>query len=185
MARPIILTSGLLLLAAALAGCSGGDGASDTTSVSTQTNLGNTTVSGSGSVGPGGGFNASINGTDGNASVGASWSYDNRTGTISGNGAFVNVPFEEEEAFTLSGDVSRLVLNLSATGNDLTLSLRAPGCEDSACAQEVTTQSGKASMPIDAPEAGDYVAVLQLTGTGPVEADYVLEIATLSAGSSS
>jgi hypothetical protein len=185
MAKAILLVT-TLLLAALLAGCSGGDGKSDvnSASTSTQTNVGDTTVSGSISVGPdGGAINGSVNGTQGNGSAAATWTYDNRTGTISGNGAIVNVPFEEEESFQVAENTSRMFLNLTATGHELTLSLRAPDCAASECAQEVTTQSGSASLEVTKPGEGEWVAVLQLEGTGPVEADYALAIAQLGPGS--
>ena len=185
MANPTILVSSLLLLAAALAGCSGDDGKSDATSLSTQTNVGNTTVSGSVSVGPDGGAAAgSVNGTEGNVSIAESWSYDNRSGTVSGTGYVVNVPIEKEESFTVADNTSTLFLNLSVVGEDLTMSVRAPDCETEDCAEEVTTQSGEASLQLNDPMAGGWIAVLQLEGNGPVEADYTLEIAHLAPGSS-
>lgn len=187
MANPIILVASLLLLAAALAGCAGGEGEdAEEQSLSTQTNAGNTTVSASVSAGPDGAAGAgSVNGT-GNASAATSWSYDNRTGTLSGNGIpIAGRPIEKEESFTVPGNTSTLFLNLSADGEELTLLVRAPGCDDNDCAEETTTQAGKASVRLSDPAGGPYVAVLQLEGTGPVESDYVLEIATQGPGSSS
>lgn len=183
MTRTILMVSGLLL-AAASAGCIGGDdGKSDVQSVSTstQTNLGNTTLSGSVSAGPGGAAgNGSVNDPRGNASAATSWSYDNRSGTISGNGAVVNVPFTKEESFTVENGTAKLVLNLTVEGHDLTLSLRAPDCGAAECAEEVKSQSGTASIAMNDPMEGDWVAVLELEGTGPVQAEYTLEIAKLA-----
>jgi hypothetical protein len=76
-----------------------------------------------------------------------------------------------------------MVLNLTADGHELTLSLCAPDCDASDCAQEVTTQSGSASLAVSKPAEGEWIAVLQLDGTGPVQADYTLEIAQLGPGS--
>lgn len=174
---------GLLLSAALLAGCSGDDGRSDVQGVatSTQTNIQNHTVSGSVSAGPGG-ANASGNysGPAGNASASTAWSYDNRTGTISGNGAFVNVPFTKEEKFTLSNGTVSLYLNLTAEGHELKIAVRAPGCASDDCATTASTSNGKASVNLPDPEQGDYVAVIELDGVGPVSADYTLEIAKLA-----
>lgn len=186
MANSILIVSGLLL-AAALAGCSGDDGKSDTSfSTSTETNVGNTTLSGSVSFGPGGGnASAGVNGTEGNASTQMSWSYDNRTGSISGTGVPVAASsFEEEETFTVGDNVSTLYVNVTSEGGELTLSLREPGCEDDTCAQEAQTVSGAASLQAMAPPSGEWLAVLTLEGTGPVSADYELQIAQLAPGSS-
>jgi hypothetical protein len=186
MAKSILLVSGLLL-AAALAGCSGDDGKSDTSfSTSTQTNVGNATFSGSVSVGPGGGnASASVNGTQGNASTQASWTYDNRTGSISGTGVPVaGQPIEKEESFTVGDNVSTVYVNVTSEGGELTLSLREPGCEDSECAEEAQTASGVASMQVATPSAGQWILVLTLEGSGPVSADYELQIAQLAPGSS-
>ena len=169
-----------LLLALALAGCSGGGDSSDTQSVSTstQTGAGNTTVSGSVSAGPGGAAgNASVNGTSGNASAATSWSHDNRTGSISGNGAIVNVPFTKDESFTVRDGVSRLLLNLTVEGNELTMKLRSPDCSSDDCAEQAQTSSGQASLDVSRPGPGEWLVTLELTGTGPVQSDYTLEIA--------
>ena len=177
--------AGLLLGAAAVAGCSGDDNKSDVQSVSTSTHtgIGDSSASGSVSVGPGGAAGAgNVTTPEGNASARTSWSYDNRSGTISGNGAFVNVPFTEEEKFTLQNGTVSLYLNLTAEGHELRVSVRAPGCADEACATEAETQSGSASLSFPNPVEGDYVAVLQLDGVGPVSADYTLEIATQVTG---
>lgn len=177
--RTILLAG--LLLALALAGCSGGD-SSDTQSVSTstQTAIGNTTVRGSISAGPDGAAgNASVNGTSGNASAATAWSYDNRSGSISGNGAVVNVPFTKDESFTVRDGVTRLLLNLTAQGNDLTMKLRGPDCASDDCVEQTKTSSGTASMDVAMPGQGEWLVTLELTGTGPVQADYTLEIAQL------
>ena len=171
-----------LLTALALAGCSGGNDASDTQSVSTstQTNVGNTTVSGSISAGPDGAAgNGSVNDPNGNASL--SWSYDNRTGTLSGNGAVVNVPFTKEESFTVQDAASRLFLNLTATGSDLTMAIRAADCTSDDCVERVKTAGGSASYEANQPGSGDWLVTLELEGTGPVQAEYALEIAQLGA----
>lgn len=186
MANHSILVAGLVL-AAALAGCSGDDGKSDVNSVSTstQTNIGNTTFSGSFSAGPGGGgVNGSVNDPNGNASANLTWSSENRTGSIDGTGAFVNTPFEAEETFAVQNGTVQLVLNLTVEGDDVTLSLRAPDCDESECAEEVTTNAGKASLDVQMPDEGTWTAVLQLDGTGPVEAEYTLEIAQQVPGES-
>lgn len=186
MANPTSLVAALLL-AAALAGCAGDEGKSDVNSysTSTQTSVGNTTFSGSVSAGPGGGgVNGSVDDPRGNASAGLSWSSENRTGTLSGTGAFVNTPFTAEETVRVENGTVRLVLNLSVEGDELTLSLRAPDCEASECAEEVQTSSGRASLDVQRPVEGTWTAVLELEGTGPVEADYTLEIAQLAPGAS-
>lgn len=178
--RSILLVG--LLLAAALAGCSSDDSTSDVQSVSTstKTNAGNTTVSGSVSIGPGGAAgNGSVNDPNGNASAATAWSYDNRTGTISGNGAIVNVPFTKEEEFTVRDGAARLLLNLTVEGNDLTLKLRSPDCTSEDCVEEAKSTAGKASFDVNAPPEGQWLATLELEGTGPVQAEYTLEIAQL------
>jgi hypothetical protein len=179
------LMAGLLLSALLLAGCSGDDNTSDVqgVSTSTETNIGNTTVSGSVSAGPGGAQGSgSINGTQGNASASTSWSYDNRTGTMSGNGAFVNVPITKEEDFSVQDGTVSMYVNVTAEGHELHIAVRAPGCEDNDCATEADTQSGKATMSIPNPTEGDWVVVLELDGVGPMEADYTLEIAKQTSG---
>lgn len=186
MANPSFLMAALVL-AAALAGCSGDDGASDvdSASTSTKTNVGSTTLSGSVSAGPGGGgANGSVDDPRGNASANLTWSSEERTGTVSGTGAVVNTPFTAEEAFTVANGTVQVVLNLTVEGNALTLSLRAPDCKASDCAEEVTTAGGKASFDVQSPAEGTWTAILELEGQGPVESDYTLEIAQQRRGAS-
>lgn len=176
--KSMLMVAGLLL-ASALAGCSGDDGGSDVASVSTstQTNLGNTTLSGSISASPNGtAGGVGANGTDGNLSM--AWSYDNRSGTVSGTGTVVNVPITKDESFTVSNGTAQLVVNVTAQGHAVTVSLRPPDCEETACAAEsAELENEQASFTAMKPDEGAWTVSFELEGVGPVEADYTLSIA--------
>ena len=178
----MLLVSGLLL-AAVSAGCFGGDdggAAVQSVSTSTQTGVGNTSVSGSISAGPDG-VASSGNASSDNASV--AWSYDNRTGTVQGTGVpMASDSFETDESINVANGTRKLLVNLTVEGNDVTLSLRAPDCDAADCAEEVQTQGGQAALAIDTPLEGVWTAVITVEGNGPLRADYTMEIAQLVPG---
>lgn len=195
-----------LALALPLAGCStggelptsdvalGSSSASRTGSANATSATSSGTATGTGTAGPAGGGNATGNGTatgsrnpgnatgnatgnsTGNATGNATWTYDNRTGSLSGTGLFFNTPFTAEERFIVNNGTERLVLNLSVEGDELTLTVHPPGCDEGDCVSEVETADGAALLEFVAPLEGDWSATLSLDGLGPVSSDYTLGI---------
>ena len=203
--KPIFLALALAL-ALPLSGCLAGDGDSDTDDADTtgstsgsstrSTTRTGTTVSASGSAGPVSG-NATVGGNTtgnqtgnatgnqtGNSTGNATWSYDNRTGTISGTAVpVVAGSFSEEETFTIANGTQKLVLNLTADGRAITMNVQEPDCDDTDCGTEVETAEGKATISFNSPAEGEWTVTLTISGgTGPVTSDYVLSIGTLGNG---
>lgn len=188
--NPTLLLAFAALAAVSVGGClggaseSGGD-AGDTPSSSTSSSARpgarpSSGTSTSGQPSPTPGANTTY-GSDGNDSANQTvrvWSYDNRSGDVSGIGLFVMQP-EANETFTVDDDATQLVLNLSAAGAELTLTLRPPGCDDSACEDSVTTQGGNATLSVPSPDAGAWESILVAEGVGPQEASYEMAIGQL------
>jgi hypothetical protein len=164
-----------------LAGCAGSSSSSDSSSGGPTTGF---YGSASFSAGPSGanatvsaGYSTGTNGTT-NRTTAATWTTETRHGNVSGLALIGSGP-SQTESFTVANGTLRMVLNLTVQGDDLTLSLRAPGCTSAACAKEVTTSGGSASMAVDNPPQGGWEAHLQPTASkvGPVQSSYTLTIA--------
>lgn len=198
-----------LALALPLAGCVGGgpadtqsatDGTSSdppttptrpvrtgTTSASTSTSgsPGNGTVSGNATT-PGGNAtgNATVGGNaTGNGTGNATWQYDNRTGTVAGTAIPVlSASVEKSEAIDVANGTLNLTLNLTSTGDDITIEVLPPGCDADDCTTTVESEEGRADFAFDDPAAGEWTVTLSVSGVGSVEAEYELTVAQLVPG---
>lgn len=186
MTSPRFLLTWVVLGAVTLGGClgGGGDGGDSGDGQSTSSRSTGPASFTGGSGGNTSTSNATTNGTTNstapdNATQLQAWSYDNRTGQVSGVGLLVQQP-EADEPFTV-GNASRLLLNLSVEGDELTLTVRPPGCMEASCEQTATTSGGSASLAIASPDAGDWRATLTAEGAGPQDAQYELSIGQLLA----
>jgi hypothetical protein len=75
------------------------------------------------------------------------------------------------------------MLNLTADGGDIDLCLIGPSTEDGECEAEATAADGEnASVTLETPEAGEWIAELSISGLLLPSADYELTIAYLAAG---
>lgn len=186
--RPVIAVLALTLLTApGLAGCIGGEQGAEAgpTSTSEKNDTGNDTeddeTSGNGSSNEPGNVsgNASGNGSgvgDGNASAeaSASWSYDNRSGSVSSMDP-VLLTGSEEEAFEVENGTLELALDLSADG-DLDVCIMAPGAE--ACTEEASTEEGNLTWTTTQPAGGEWTVELRHSGVLS-SVDYELVIGQL------
>lgn len=164
---------------------------------STSTLTGGPTGTGTGSQtgGPGNGTgpvtgnqtgNATGNATGnqtGNATGNATWEYDNRTGTVGGLAVpIVEASFSEVEAVDVANGTLNLTLNLTSTGDAITITVAPPGCEEEDCADEVEAEDGRADFAYERPAEGEWTVTLSVSGAGPVEAEYELTVAQLVPG---
>lgn len=118
----------------------------------------------------------------GNATGNVTWTYDNRTGRVSGTAIPVLAPsFSKTEAFNVTNGTQRLVLNLTVTGSQVTMTVSPPGCTTSACANTTKTAGGTAQLTYENATAGGWSVKLSVSATvGSVQADYKLVIAKLA-----
>lgn len=196
--RPILLAA-LALVALPLAGCAEEGGDADTQSTTgtsgtpTRTGTGGsftTTMTGSGGNQTGPSGNATGNGTGnatgnatGNGTGNGTWEYDNRTGTVAGTGIPVfSASFEETETVQVANGTLNLTLNLTSTGDDVTVTVQPPGCEEDDCTVEVEAEGGRADFAYGDPAEGEWSVTMSVSGTGPVEAEYELTVAQLVPG---
>lgn len=177
-----------LVVLAGLAGCLGdgdkGTQDNDGTTSGTRTNGATNATSTTNGTGPPGGNgtgNSTGNGTTNGTGQepAATWTLDNRTGTVSGNDLVVTPPPSASETFDVANGTLALALNLSAEGDELTLTARPPGCDAADCELEVQTQSGRARLSQEVPAEGTWTVTLTAQGPGPVSSNYALEIAQL------
>lgn len=120
----------------------------------------------------------------------ATWTYDNRTGTVSGTNAIVTSSGSAEETFNVDPNTLKLALNLSAEGGELEMCLTQPGGNESggnesgntsqeSCDETVTTEDGNASFTAESPTEGEWKATLRPAEPGHHSIDYELAIAQL------
>lgn len=203
------LLTAVLLMALPLAGCVGGGGddseADDTTDTGTRTTTRTSTggsVNATVSVGPGGNGTGNATGNQtgnatgnqtgnatgnqtGNATGNATWEYDNRTGTVAGTAIpLVAGSFERVESVDVANGTLNLTLNLTSTGDTITMTVAPPGCEEDDCADEVEAEDGRADLGYDDPAEGEWTVTLSVSGAGAVEAEYELVVAQLVPGNS-
>ncbi len=188
--RPIVAVLGLTLLTApVLSGCVGGQEGEDAgpTNTSEDNDTGNFSGNTSGNFSGDGSGNASGNlsgNGSGNASgnlsgngsgnASASWSYDNRSGTVSST-APILLTGSEEEAFEVENGTLELALNLSADG-ELDVCIMEPGAE--ACTEEATTEGGNFTWNTTQPAGGEWTVALSHSGVLS-SVDYELVIGQL------
>lgn len=111
------------------------------------------------------------------------WSYDNRTGTVSGTNA-VATEASSSESFNVSEDARELQLDLSAEGGELDVCIQAPDGgneseEESECAAEESTQDGNLTWSTSSPAHGGWTIEMTAQGVGPQSVDYELVIGQL------
>lgn len=186
----VIAIAATLLAAPALSGCIGGSGGdedldetssgNDPASNESNSSEGNNT---SGDAPPGGNETGSENETE---EPGTTWTYDNRTGSVSGTNAIVHSEGSEQEEFTVEPNALKLGLNLSAEGGELEMCVSGPsgnesdnGSGEQSCDETVTTEDGNATFAAEAPEEGDWTVTLRPAETGRHSIDYELVIAQL------
>lgn len=184
--RPIWILA-LCLVSVAASGCFGDDeaGTQDTgttgtsgptrTPTSSPNSTSPSSPSPSGTGSPPYGTTQSPNGT---ANATSEWTYDNRTGSVSGANLLVSGP-SAEEALSVASGVLQMFLNVTASGDELTVVVTPPGCESADCEKEQTTQDGNASLSFSAPPEGSWSVRLAAEGLGPVSSEYALEAAQL------
>lgn len=162
------------LLLGAFAGCLGfGGGAVEGSADTEEENTGVDASGGFGNASAGVGAGGSSN------NVTSQWTYDNRSGSMSGNALVVTGPEPKLESFTVVNGTQTLTINLSADGDGLVLTLRPPGCDNEDCEVDAGSADAQAPASFDArePEEGDWKAVLRIEGgPGPVASEYDLEI---------
>ena len=194
------LVAAVLVMALPLAGCldagDAGDPATQGAAVGTTTRTGTGGSSNAtATVGPGG--NGTGNGTGdqtgpsgnatgnqtGNATGNATWEYDNRTGVVAGNAIpVVSASVKKVEKVDVANGTLNLTLNLTSTGDDITIAVAPPGCTTDACSKKVTAKSGRADFGYEDPAEGQWSVTMSVTGVGPVEAEYELTVAFLVPG---
>lgn len=203
--RPALLLAVALGLVLPLAGCAqdpdGADTQSDPSATASATRTpratGSSTATGTGAQGgnatgnhtgngtaspPGNATNDPSGNATGNSTGRATWTYDNRTGRVSGTAIPVVAPsFSKTEAFNVTNGTQRLVLDLNVTGSQVTMTVTPPGCTTAACANTTKTDGGKAQAVFENATAGAWSVKLAVSGTlGSVQADYKLGIAKLA-----
>jgi hypothetical protein len=175
-----------LLLALAMAGCTGNDSAKTDSASSSSSHTPSSLLD----------TNITANGTSNGTSASAmaqrnEWRHDNRSGSISGNALIVSNPPPKSEDFTIANGTAALVVNASADGNGVHVTLRPPGCDKADCEVEVgdATSGKNATLELTQPKDGDWSVMLTVMGgPGPVSSKYVLDLAqevvVMSAGAS-
>lgn len=173
MRAPLIIAT---IAAAMLAGCFGAEGDAQTSvSTGSDTDDGNTTYGGIDS-------NTTVEGntthgnttSEENATV---TTYDNRTGSVSGTGTVVGEPDQAEETVQVRNGTLQLRFDLSVEGDDVTMQVRPPGCEDDDCAEDVDVAGGEGSFQAEAPAQGTWtVLITGDSGIGPYSSDYTLAV---------
>lgn len=173
MRAPLIIAT---IAAAMLSGCFGAD--SDTqSSVDTgdDPDDGNTTYGGVDTN-----TTVEANTTSGNTTAEANatvTTYDNRTGSVSGTGTVVGDPDQAEETIEVRNGTVQLWFDLSVEGDDVTMQVRPPGCEDDDCAEDVDVASGEGSFQAEAPAEGDWTVLITAdSDVGPYSSDYTLVV---------
>lgn len=192
MRRLVAILALTLLTAPALSGCIGGQdgeqagptGTSDPNDTGNDSRAnesgGNASGNGSGNAsGNGSGFGdgnesgfGDGNGSDGDTS--ASWTYDNRSGTVSSQAPVV-LTGSEEEALDVENGTLELALNLSADG-ELDVCIMEPEAEG--CTEEASTEDGNLSWNATDPASGEWTVELSHSGTLS-DVDYELTIGQL------
>lgn len=184
----------ILGLALGLSGCvasdagAGLDGNANTESPSASASA-NATATGTGKPGPSSSTNSTApsNGTGNETGSGTDnattkWTYENRTGTVSGNELIVLHPATKKEAFNVTNGSLTLTLDLATQGSDLSMTVRGADCTQASCEKTVKTASGKANLTFAAPANGTWSATLAIaSGLGPVSSSYKLIIGLESA----
>lgn len=186
--RPLIAVLALTLLAApVLSGCVGGQEGEEAgpTNTSEDNDTGNDTgddgTSGNESGNESGNFSGNESGNEsgfgddnetGNES--ASWTYDNRSGSVSSTDPIL-LTGSEEEAFEVENGTLELALNLSAE-DDLDVCIKEPGAEE--CTEEASTEDGNLSWNTTQPAGGEWTVELSHSGVLS-SVDYELVIGQL------
>lgn len=109
---------------------------------------------------------------------GPEWTYENRSGTVSGE----NTPLttaNATETIDVTEGAKQLTLNLSAEGGELDVCIRSPDESGDSCTAEEQTQEGNASWSTEAPAGGEWTVELTAQGTGPQSVDYELVVGQL------
>lgn len=109
---------------------------------------------------------------------GPEWTYENRSGTVSGENTPLTTANATEEINVTEG-TKELTLNLSAEGGELDVCIRSPDESQDSCTAEEQTQEGNASWSTESPAGGEWTVELTAQGTGPQEVDYEMVIGKL------
>jgi hypothetical protein len=118
--------------------------------------------------------------TDGNQTTNTTlaWSYDNRTGTVSGTALLLIGSSSKDETFAVENGTALLFLNFTVQGSAVDVEITPPGCDDDACRISVDVSSGAATYTTDDPVEGSWTVTFSSTTTiGPYSTDYALAIA--------
>lgn len=127
--------------------------------------------------------NATRDGNETSDEQEASWTYDNRTGSVQGANAIVGTSDSAEETFDVGPDTLELGLGLGAEGGELEMCIQKPSEDENGtgddCDETVTTEDGNASFSAGEPAEGEWTVSLSPAEPGYHSIDYELAIAQL------